>query len=74
MDISQLRTASKVSIERLEQLLAGKGRRMSEAEERTLARVLNVPRANLRPMSFAGCSGLNLDEDAILAGAGVARR
>ena len=57
MDISQLRTASKVSVERLEQLLSGKGRRMSEAEERALARVLDVPRVELRPMSFAGCSG-----------------
>ena len=59
----QLRTASKVSVERLKQLLSGKGRGMSEPEERALAGVLDVPRVELRPMSFAGCSGeLETDE------------
>lgn len=63
MDISQLRTASNVGGERLEKLLAGKGRQMTEKEERALSRALNVPRVNLRPMSFAGCSGVLADDE-----------
>ena len=39
---------------------------MSEAEERRLSRALNVDRASLRPMTFAGCSALDVDEDEIL--------
>jgi len=40
---------------------------MDEEEERLLARALDIDRVCLRPMSFAGCSALDVDEDEILA-------
>jgi transcriptional regulator with XRE-family HTH domain len=67
LEATDLRRATKISVGRLEQLEAGKGKKMDPAEERLLARALEVDRACLRPMSFAGCSALDVDEDKILA-------
>lgn len=51
---------------RLEKLEAGKGRKMTEEEERLLASALNVSRVELRGLGFAGCSELDIDEDEVL--------
>ncbi len=67
LEVTDLRRATRISVGRLEQLETGKGKKMDEEEERLLARVLEIDRACLRPMSFAGCSALNVDEDEILA-------
>ncbi len=67
LEVTDLRRATHISVGRLEQLEAGKGKKMDEEEERLLARALDIDRACLRPMSLAGCSALDVDEDAILA-------
>jgi DNA-binding Xre family transcriptional regulator len=66
-EVTDLRRATRISVGRLEQLETGKGKKMDEEEERLLARVLEIDRACLRPMSLAGCSALDVDEDEILA-------
>jgi transcriptional regulator with XRE-family HTH domain len=67
LEVTDLRRATRISVGRLEQLETGKGKNRDEEEERLLARALDLPRACLRPMSFAGCSDLDVDEDEILA-------
>src|SRR3546814_14304152 len=58
LEITDLRRDTGIAVERLDQIEAGKSRKMSEVEERALARSLEIGRASLRPMIFAGCSGL----------------
>lgn len=70
MDVSALRKATAIKSERLFQLLEGRGRKMSSEEEKLLARALQISRADLRPMSFVGCAGLDVDEEEVLRHAG----
>ncbi len=63
LEVTDLRRTTKISVGRLEQLEAGKGKKMDPAEERLLARALEIDRACLRPMNFASCSALDGDED-----------
>ena len=67
MEFSELRSKSGILTERLFKLLNGRGKKMTEAEERKLAMALNISRAALRPPNFSGCSTLDVDEDEILA-------
>ncbi len=67
LEVTDLRRSTRISVGRLEQLETGKGKKMDQEEERLLARVLEIDRACLRPMNFAGCSALDVDEDEILA-------
>src|SRR3546814_11049586 len=59
LEITDLRRDTGIAVERLDQIEAGKSRKMSEVEERALARSLEIGRASLRPMIFAGCPGLD---------------
>src|SRR3546814_2019348 len=50
LEITDLRRDTGIAVERLDQIEAGKSRKMSEVEERALARSLVIGRASLRPM------------------------
>lgn len=67
LEITDLRRSTKISVGRLEQIEAGRGRPVTSDEAKLLGRALNMPAANFLPMSFASCSELDLDEDEILS-------
>ena len=70
MAVTDLRRETGIRVDRLEKLERGLVKPTS-AEKRKLARALDVAVFNLEPHGshYSGCSALDVDEDAIIAGA-----
>lgn len=67
LELTDVRRITKISVMRLEQIEEERGRPTTRAEARLLGDLFGIPSHNFLPMSFAGCSDLDVNENEIVA-------